>query len=85
MLVMYLDDELNLHEESMGFYQVDGTSGRGVASTIKDALLMYEIPFDRLRGMSFDVSANMSGCYKCAQAFLRREKPHAVFVHCGTL
>ena len=84
--VRYVDDDMNVHEEFLGFYQVDDTTGKDLASTIstiKDALLRYGIPLDRLRGMSFDGAANMPGCYNGAQALLRQEQPQAVFVHCG--
>ena len=81
--VRYADDDLNLYEEFMGFYEVDNTSGRAMAETIKDALLRYGIPIGNMRGMSFDGAANMSGCYKGAQALLKQEQPQAVFVHCA--
>ena len=67
----------------MGFYAVDSTTGHMLASCIKDALIRFQLPLDKLRGQTYDGAANMSGAYNGCQAILCREQPLATYVHCS--
>ena len=52
----------------MGFYTVDYTTGHMLANCIKDALVRFQLPLDKLRGLTYDGAANMSGAYNGCQA-----------------
>ena len=79
----YVDDDLQVHEEFLGFFQCASTTGADLAAMVKDALRRLNIPMASLRGMAFDGAANMSGRERGAQAILRETQPAALFVHCG--
>ena len=51
MCLRFVDDELNPCEEFVGFYSVDGTTGKMLASCVKDCLLRYQLPLANLRTM----------------------------------
>ena len=79
----FVDDNLNVCEEFVGFYEPGSTTGADLAAMIEDALCRLGLPLSHLRGMAFDGAANMSGVFNGAQAILRRKQPAALFVHCG--
>ena len=79
----FVDDELNVREEFVGFYEPRSTTGADLAAMIEDALCRLGLPLSHLRGMAFDGAANMAGMFNGAQAILRQKQPAALFVHCG--
>lgn len=81
--VRYVDQDFNVHEEFLGFYQTNSTTGAQLARLIEDALCRLNLPLARLRGLAFDGAANMAGSIRGAQAVLREKQPMALFVHCG--
>jgi len=54
-----------------------------LASCVKDSLLRFQLPLEKLRGQTYDGAANMSGAYNGCQAVLCREQPLAAYVHCS--
>jgi len=83
MCLRFVDDDLNPCEEFVGFYSVDGTTGKMLASCVKDCMLRYQLPLAKLRGQTYDGAANMSGAYNGCQALISREQPLAAYVHCS--
>ena len=81
--IRYVDDEFQVREEFVGFYECSSTTGASLARMIEDGLCRLNLPLTGLRGMAFDGAANMSGCINGAQAILRQKQPSAMFVHCG--
>lgn len=81
--IRFVDADLQVHEEFVGFYESSSTTGAALAQMIKDALQRLNLPLTALRGMTFDGAANMSGPVKGAQAILRSQLPSALSVHCG--
>ena len=79
----YVDEQLWPHEEFVGFYAVDETTGDRLAKCIKDCLTRYQLPLERLRGQTYDGASNMSGVYNGCQTILAREQPLASYVHCS--
>lgn len=81
--IRYVDEELLPHEDFVGFYAVDETTGYRLAKCIKDCLTRYQLPLERLRGQTYDGASNMSGVYNGCQAIIAREQPLASYVHCS--
>jgi hypothetical protein len=79
----YIDKDLQPHEEFIGFYELQDTTGAAVANAIFDVLLRLNLPIENLRGQSFDGASNMSGVYHGCQAIVRHQQPLALYVHCG--
>jgi Domain of unknown function (DUF4371) len=79
----FVDDNFDVFEEFTGFYAVDGTTGSNLAACVKDVLLRFQLPIEKLRGQTYDGASNMSGAYKGCQAIIAEMQPLAMYVHCG--
>jgi hypothetical protein len=79
----YVDADLFPREMFLGFYATTDTTGQGTASLVKDALLRFGMPLEKLRFQTYDGAANMSGAYNGCQAVIKRDYPLALYVHCG--
>ncbi|KAJ8890761.1 hypothetical protein PR048_010270 [Dryococelus australis] len=81
--IRWCDDNLDPHENFIGFYQTALTTGEAIASLICDALIRLQRPLGNRRGQTYDGAANMSGTNKGDQS-ITIEKPHmASYIHCG--
>ena len=67
----------------LGYYNIDDSSGKSIASALKDVALRFNIPFEKCRGLGFDGAANMSGAFNGAQAVLKKDFPAAKYQHCA--
>ncbi|XP_053323828.1 zinc finger MYM-type protein 1-like [Spea bombifrons] len=81
--IRYVDQDFYPHEDFIGLYQVDETSGSAIAKIVKDALCRNGLCMSMLRGQTYDGASNMAGKYHGAQALIRQEQPLAIYVHCG--
>lgn len=81
--IRYVDEDLQPHEEFVGFYAVEGTKGSMLAACIKDCLIRLQLSLENLRGQTYDGASNMSGQYNGCQAIIAREQPLAAYVHCS--
>ena len=57
----YVDDELQVHEEFMGLYQLDTTDARTIVTVLKDVILALNFNIHRLRRQCYDAASTMSG------------------------
>ena len=71
--IRFVNDDLQPCEEILGFYSVEGTTGQMLASCVKDVLLRYQLPLDKLRGQTYDGASNMSGAYNGCQAIIKKD------------
>ena len=78
-----VDKDLQVHEEFVGFYEPNETTGAALASTIKDALLRLGISPDDLRGQTYDGAANMAGKHNGCQAILKNDYPLCLHFRCA--
>jgi len=79
----FIDLDFEPQEYFIGFYKVLSTTGLEIANMIEDVILRCGLDPNKMRGMSFDGAANMSGKLRGAQAILRKKFPTAHFFHCG--
>ena len=79
----YIDSEYMPHEDFVGLYEPNDTSGATIAHCIKDVLIRLNLSLSDLRGQTYDGAANMSGKYRGCQAIIAEAQPLALFVHCG--
>ncbi|CAH2319041.1 Hypothetical predicted protein [Pelobates cultripes] len=57
--ICYVDEDLYPHEDFIGLYQVDETSGSAIAQIVKDALCRNGLCMSMLRGQTYDGASNM--------------------------
>lgn len=75
--------DLEVREVFVGFYNTGDTTGKTLASAIKDVLLRLGISLSNLRGQCYDAGANMSGHVKGVRKELADEQPKCMYVHCA--
>ena len=56
-----VDDDLEFHEDFLGFYEVDNVKSDTIVVAIKDSLLRFNLSLDSCRGQIYDVANNMLG------------------------
>ena len=81
--IRYVDENLCIHEEFVGFYEQGSTTGEAIAITIKDVLQRLMLPMENLRAQTYDGAANMQGVFKGCQSILVQEQPLALPFHCS--
>ena len=59
--VRRVDDNLEAHENFLGFCQITKTKTDTIVSTIKDALIRFKLSLTNLRGQTYDGASNMMG------------------------
>ncbi|KAI7802952.1 putative zinc finger MYM-type protein 1-like, partial [Triplophysa rosa] len=83
LTLQYVDENLDINSDFLGFYNAPDSSGETLFRCIKDVFLRLNIPIERLHGYCFDGASNMSGRFLGVQAFLRKLCPGSLFVHCA--
>ena len=79
----YVDNDLQPHEEFIGFYEAPDSTGTTIANCIFDVLIRLQLPLEQLRGQTYDGASNMAGVYRGCQALVKFRQPLALYVHCG--
>ena len=69
--VRWVDENLNPHEDFLGFYEVPNIKSETVVSAIKDAFVRFNLPLSDLRGKTYDGASNMLGKKKGAAAQIK--------------
>ena len=57
----WVDELFNIHEDLLGFYQLENIKSDTIVPTIRDVLLRTQISFDNCRGQCYDSASNMLG------------------------
>lgn len=81
--IRYVDDDLNVHEDFIGLYNVPDTTGNTISRMLFDVLTRLNLPLTGLRAQTYDGAATMSGAYKGCQARVKPQQPLALHFHCG--
>jgi len=51
----------------VGFYAAAGATGNALAGCVKDVLLRFQLPYEKLRGQTYDGAFSMDGEYNGCQ------------------
>ncbi|XP_014665403.1 PREDICTED: zinc finger MYM-type protein 1-like [Priapulus caudatus] len=57
----HVDDNLHVHEDFVGLYELPITCGKVIANLIFDVITRLSLPSDNLRAQTYDGAANMMG------------------------
>ena len=77
-----VDDDLEVHEEFLGFYEVNNIKSDTIIAAIKDSLLRFNLSLDTCRGQIFDDASNMLGKKSGAATQLSAIQPKALPTYC---
>ena len=78
----WVDEDLNPHQNFLGFYEVPIINSETVVSTIKDAFIRFNLPLSNLRGQTYDGASNMLGKKSGFAAQIKLIQPKSVVNHC---
>ena len=69
-------------EHFLEIVPLKSADAKTIYSTLVEFSKEKNIQISKLVGMGFDGAATLSGKHKCVQSLLKKNSPHAVFVHC---
>ncbi|KAJ4427191.1 hypothetical protein ANN_24808 [Periplaneta americana] len=81
--VRFLEND-SIREEFLQFIPVSETNGINLARTILESLTRFNVDLKYMRGQGYDGASAMSGQFQGAQAFILKECPAALYVHCAS-
>lgn len=81
--IRHVDSKLEIHEDFIGLYNQDETTGNAIASTALDVLLRLDLKAEMLRGQTYDGGANMDGAFKGCQAIISNKYPLCLHFRCS--
>ena len=56
-----VNNDLNIHENFLGFYEIPNLKSKTIVSVIKDALIRMQFPLNNCREQIYDGARNMLG------------------------
>ena len=82
IVIHWVDSELCVHEECLGFYAISTANADTIVSIIKDTLLRMNLKLKSCLGQCYDRAATMMGRRKGVAKQILMEEPRALHTHC---
>ena len=77
-----VDDELEVHEDLLGFYEIENIKSDTIVYAIKDVLLRFNLSLDLCCGQIYDRASNMVGKKSGVATQISKIQPKALPTHC---
>ena len=74
LVIRFVDSDGNIHEEFLGFQNLQRITGEAIASSILDTLPQWNLDIKNCRGQGYDGASNMSSSRRGTQALVREKK-----------
>lgn len=74
LVIRFVDSDGNIHEEFLGFQNLQRITGEAIASSILDTLPQWNLDIKNCRGQGYDGASNMSSSRRGTQALIREKK-----------
>ncbi len=81
-MLRWVDDNLHVHEEFIGLYEVASFEATSLVAAIKDCLLRLNISMMKNRGQCYGGASNMSLLRPGVSSVIIQEQPKACYIHC---
>ena len=81
-VVRWIHENFEIHEDVLGLYECDRTTGDQLVKIIKDILKRFDFNLTKIRGQNYDGAASMTGKNVGVKTQILKEEPRALFVHC---
>lgn len=78
-----VDENMDIHEYFLGFYDVPVTNAETLFAVIQDIFVRSTVNINRCRGQCYDGASNMSGEITGLQTRFRELEPRALYTHCA--
>lgn len=82
LVLRWATEELEVHEEFLGLYQVGKIDSSTLTAVIKDVLMRANLSLEKLRGQCYDGASSMSGSKSGVAKQICDIESRAVFTHC---
>ena len=82
LVLRWVDDNLNPHEDFIGLYEVPSIEANVIVSTISDALIRMNLTLSKVRGQCYDGASNMSGLRNGVARQIKDMEKKALYTHC---
>lgn len=82
MVLRWVDEELLVHEDFVGLYEVPCIEASTLVHVVKDTLLRLNLTLTKARGQCYDGASNMTGVRNGVAKRIQDEQPNAFFTHC---
>lgn len=83
LCVRYVDEtQMKICENFLCFVPLSSTTGESISNQIISTLWDLGLDVSYLRGQGYDGAAAMSGQFKGTQAYILKQQPKAIYVHC---
>ena len=80
--VRSVDDDFNVSEDFIGFYELTNIKSETIVNAIKDIVLRCHLSLNDCRGQTYDGASNMMGKRSGVSTQILAEQPKAMVTHC---
>ena len=78
----WVDNNLDVHEHFLGFYEIPDIKSPTIVASIKDIMIRMQLEFDKCRGQCYDGASNMLGRKAGVAQLIKKIQPKAHETHC---
>ena len=82
LTVKYVDNDYNVHEDSIGLFSPPDTTANTLYVVVKDLLICCNLPLSLCQGQGYDSASAMQGKRKELATLIKNEVSAALPVHC---
>lgn len=82
LVLRWVDDDLNTHEDFIGLYMVPSIDSDTLVSVIRDCLVRMNLTIANCRGQCYDGASSMSGAKTGVAKQISDKEKRAVYTHC---
>ena len=82
LCLRWVDEIFNIHEDFLGFYELENIKSDTIVLAIRDVLLRTQILLDNCRGQCYDGASNMLGKKSGVAKQILDIQPKAFATHC---
>ena len=72
-----MDNNLDVHEHFLGFYEIPDIKSPTIVASIKDIMIRMQLEFDKCRGQCYDAASNMLGRKAGVAQLIKKIQPKA--------
>ncbi len=78
----WVDNDLEVHEEFVGLYQIENIFSDTIVHVLNDCLIRMNLQWSRCRGQCYDGASAMAGYRTGVATQIRAIEPRAIYTHC---
>ena len=82
LCLLWVNKELEAHEEFIGLHQVESTAYTLLVGVIHDVLIRLNISISKIRGQCYVGTSAMCGSQRGVTTLIQQEEPRAICIHC---